>query len=70
MNKTEILSKKRYGDVAIVATKLGVSVGNAHKILSRTNAKKHDEAMGLLVRIIASREEIINETSEVSEIEK
>lgn len=56
MTDSELLKRKKVGDIPEVAKMLGVSKGNADVILRRPRAKKHKEAMRALALIIEARE--------------
>jgi len=56
MTESEILKKKKVGDIPEVAKMLGVSKANADVILRRPRAKRHKEAIKALSLIIEARE--------------
>jgi hypothetical protein len=58
MTDSELLKKKKVGDIPEVAKMMGVSKGNADVILRRPRAKRHKEAMDALSLIIEARESV------------
>lgn len=56
----EIKSKKRKGDLSLVADLIGISQGNASKILMRPLAKKHKMLIEILSEVITMREMLKN----------
>lgn len=55
-----IKSKKRKGDLSLAADIMGISLGNASKILERPTAKKHEELLRVLSKVIGMRKMLIN----------
>ena len=51
----EIKSRKRKGDLSLAADVMGISLGNASKILERPLAKKHKELLDILSKVIWMR---------------
>lgn len=58
MDKSKLLSGKKYGDVKTVAEIMNVTRENAQRILSRPNSKRHDEAVAILNGIIEARKQV------------
>lgn len=56
----ELLTKKEYGDLKIVGKMLGTTKDNASRLLNRPNAKRHNEAVTALARVVENRELLIN----------
>ncbi len=56
----EIKSSKRKGDLSLAADMIGVSQGNASKILVRPLAKKHKKLISILSKVICMREMLKN----------
>ncbi len=67
MNLDELLIKKRRGDVALVAEIIGESLNNTGKILRDEKKKKHNEAVATLERVIANRDNLMNDTKILEE---
>ena len=64
MTEKQILDKKQYGDNNLVAQMLSktgnyVSPANAARMLERPNAKRHDEAIEALKRVVENREALL-----------
>ncbi len=57
----EIKSKKKKGDLTLAADVIGISQGNASKILVRPLAKKHKKLIYVLSKVIRMRETLKNE---------
>jgi hypothetical protein len=58
--KSKLLSKKIYGDITLVSQMLGTTPDNTRRLLSRTNAKRHNEAVKALEKVIALRGELLD----------
>jgi hypothetical protein len=63
MEASQILSKKKYGDIRFVAEIIGESHRNTDRILRRPTAKKHKQAIQVLGKLIESREQMIKESA-------
>jgi uncharacterized Zn finger protein len=59
MTEKQIIEKKNYGDMKLMARMLGISQSNATMILSRPNSKKYQEAIEALKKIIEAREALM-----------
>lgn len=65
MNTKQIISKKSYGDLSLVAQILTkklnryVSSRNAGKMLEREGSKYHDDAVDALRQVIEAREKVL-----------
>jgi len=60
--KSKLLAKKKSGDLKVVAEIMGITQFNAFNLLNRPRAKRHQEAMDVLARVIENRERLINES--------
>jgi len=58
MDRKQIILQRQIGDIRTVANIIGESYQNTDKILRRTNSKKHDRAVEILVKIIEHRNAI------------
>lgn len=56
----EVKLRKRKGDLSLAADVMGISLGNASKILERPLAKKHKELLDILNKVIGMREMLKN----------
>lgn len=61
LSKTEILRKKKHGDLKAAGAMIGISEHNAYAALNREGSKHHDEIIKILSRVIESRELIAQE---------
>lgn len=59
----EIKSRRRKGDLSLAADMIGITQGNASKILARPLAKKHKKLVNTLSKIIYMREVLRNTTN-------
>lgn len=65
MNTKQIILKKQYGDLSVVAQiltqKLGkyVSPDNASKMLDREKSKHHKDAVEVLRQVVEARERVL-----------
>jgi hypothetical protein len=60
----EIKLRKRKGDLSLVADVMGISQGNASKILVRPLAKKHKDLVNIMSQVISMRKMLKNTGSE------
>lgn len=58
--KNKLLDKKKYGDISIVASMIGVTPDYAKMLIRRQTAKRHQEAIDALTKVIESREQLLN----------
>ncbi len=61
-DKNKLLEKKKNGDLKIIAEIMGITQFNAFNLLNRPRAKRHQEAMDVLARVIESRDRLIKES--------
>jgi len=65
MTNEEILSKKRKGDVILVAEIMGVGYDNARMILKRPTSKKYKDAIKALATVVDMRKDIVEKAKEL-----
>jgi hypothetical protein len=58
-DKSKLFLQKQYGDLVTVARLMDTTPNNAAQLLRRTNAKRHQEALEALGKIIETRENLI-----------
>lgn len=63
MTEIQVLEKKKFGDIKIVAEIIGESHGNTQQILRRPNSKKHKKAMDVLRKLVESRQQLADEVN-------
>lgn len=61
MTNEEILSKKRKGDIILVAEIMGIGYDNARMILQRPMSKKHQSAIDTLKTVIELRDTVVEQ---------
>ncbi|WP_026473972.1 hypothetical protein [Alkaliflexus imshenetskii] len=59
MDENQLLNKKKYGDIRVVAEMIGETHSNTDRILRRPGARKHKKAIEALRKIIEAREELL-----------
>lgn len=58
-DKSKLFEKKQHGDSVTIARMMGTTPMNVYKLLKRTNAKRHLEAVNALEKIIEARDKLL-----------
>jgi hypothetical protein len=60
-DKNKLISEKNYGDNNIVAKMLGTTPGNVRQLLRRPSAKRHNQAVQALNKVIQARQDLLTQ---------